>query len=139
MRIFQIFVLLNKDKDKYQKRLTVIEGDLQKPNLGLCENERQKLTENVEIVFHAAADVRFDENLKDSIETNVRGTRDIINMAKEMRFLEVLVYVSTAFANCIRHEVDEKCNTFLAFDQTKISRLTLDSSFQAFHGSRLHH
>lgn len=89
-------------------KLTLVEGDLQKLDLGMSPIMRQEIIENIEVVFHAAADVRFDESLKESIETNVRGTRDILMLAEEIKHLKVFVYVSTAFANCIRPNVDEK-------------------------------
>lgn len=44
------------------KRICLIEGDLGALNLGMTDNQRQELIDNVEIVLHAAADVRFDNN-----------------------------------------------------------------------------
>jgi fatty acyl-CoA reductase len=40
------------------------EGDLLMPNLGLSNEDRQAIVNNVSIVFHSAATVRFDEPLK---------------------------------------------------------------------------
>lgn len=45
--------------------------------------------ENVEIILHAAADVRFDETLKNAIKVNIRATRDLLELAKKMTKLEV--------------------------------------------------
>ena len=60
------------------------------------------------LISKAAADVRFDESLKESIETNVRGTRDIVTLTHEIRNLIVFIYMSTAFTNCNRPVVEEK-------------------------------
>lgn len=49
------------------KKLKIIEGDLSKLQLGLSSADRQLLIENVQIVFHVAADVRFDESLKERL------------------------------------------------------------------------
>jgi fatty acyl-CoA reductase len=43
------------------------------------------LTENVSIVFHVAATVRFDDPIHDAIIKNVRGTREVVQLAKQMK------------------------------------------------------
>lgn len=43
------------------------------------------------IIFHVAATVRFDENLKTAFRINVSGTRDVLNLAKEIKNLKVRV------------------------------------------------
>jgi fatty acyl-CoA reductase len=65
-------------------------------NLGISEFDEEQLKE-VEILYHVAADVRFDENLSDAIIANVRGTREIIKLAKKLPCLKAFVYVSTSF------------------------------------------
>lgn len=67
-----------------------------------------KLFINFVAFLKAAADVRFDESLKESIETNVRGTRDIITLTHQIKNLIVFIYMSTAFTNCNRPIVEEK-------------------------------
>ena len=42
----------------------MIEGDLLLPSLGISKEDRKLITDNVSIVFHSAATVRFDEPLK---------------------------------------------------------------------------
>jgi thioester reductase-like protein len=46
---------------------------LMEVNLGIKDNDLQKLTNETEILYHVAADVRFDENLTDAILANARG------------------------------------------------------------------
>lgn len=93
--------------------------------MGLSLNDRESLVNDVEIVYHAAADVRFDESLKDGIETNVRGTREIMLLSQQMVKLQVFIYVSTAFCTPGFH-VRETCKTsnFQSL-QRNISRLYL--------------
>lgn len=86
----------------------MIEGDLGALNLGMAENQRQELIDNVEIVLHAAADVRFDKTLQQLCLNNVRGTREIISLAKEMKNLLVFTYISTAYSHCPRDVIEEK-------------------------------
>lgn len=48
----------------FKNKLIAIEGDLVEPNLGISEQDRKTLIKNVNVVFHSAATVRFDEPLK---------------------------------------------------------------------------
>lgn len=41
-----------------------VKGDIAEENLGMSDEDWETLQENVEIVFHSAATVRFDEDLK---------------------------------------------------------------------------
>lgn len=63
---------------------------------------------NVNIVIHAAATVRFDEKLKLAIDINVHGTRDILNLCKDIENLKSVIHVSTAYSNCHLRFVEEK-------------------------------
>jgi fatty acyl-CoA reductase len=55
---------LYKINPDFKKKLVAIEGDLELKGLGISEQDRQTLRDNVNIVFHSAATVRFDEPLK---------------------------------------------------------------------------
>ena len=45
-------------------KLIPLHGDISKPKLGLSENDYNTLAENVSIVFHSAATVKFDEPIE---------------------------------------------------------------------------
>ena len=49
------------------------------------------LTESVNVVFHCAATVRFDEDLTKSVAMNVEAVFAIIDLAKKMKNLEVIL------------------------------------------------
>lgn len=89
-------------------RLHTILGDCQTSNLGISAEDRKVLIAEVNVVFHLAATVRFDEPLQKAVSINVRATLDLLELAKEMRNLEAFVHVSSAFANCVVHSIDEK-------------------------------
>ncbi|KAH8381904.1 hypothetical protein KR009_000914 [Drosophila setifemur] len=93
---------------KYRCQITIISGDCSLPGLGISPNERETILENVNIVLHSAATVRFDEKLKMAIAINVHGTKEIIKLAKEIVNLKALVHVSTAFAHCNMRHIQEK-------------------------------
>lgn len=87
------------------------------------------MTNEVEILFHAAADVRFDESLKEATEINVRGTREIMLLAQQMHELKVFVYVSTAFCTPGFY-VRENCKETFTMIK-KIIFLTFHQKFQS--------
>lgn len=91
--------------------MSLIQGDLQEKELGISPDDQAKLVSEVEIVFHAAADVRFDESLKEATEINVRGTREMMFLSQKMENLNVFIYVSTAFCTP-GFEVRETCKNF---------------------------
>lgn len=74
--------------DLEQKVIPVL-GDLSEIRLGLSNDDYNMLVKNVSIVFHVAATVRFDEPIKDSIIKNVRGTREVAHLARQMKNLMV--------------------------------------------------
>lgn len=88
-------------------KIVPIHGDISQPRLGISDLDLQILKENVSIVFHLAATVKFDETLKDSVSINVLGTQRLIELCHDMVNLEALIHVSTAYSNCDRHEVTE--------------------------------
>lgn len=57
--------------------------------LGLSDEHYNFLVKNVSVVFHVAASVRFDEPIKDATIMNVRGTREVVQLAKQMKQLAV--------------------------------------------------
>ncbi|XP_020291339.1 putative fatty acyl-CoA reductase CG5065 [Pseudomyrmex gracilis] len=114
-RLEEIFNSAIFDKVKTQRGLsalmqavTVVSGDVTLPGLGLSPEDRKMLCENVEIVYHAAATVRFDEPLKKAILLNTRGTKLMIELAKEMKHLLLFVYISTAYCHLEEKVLKEK-------------------------------
>lgn len=61
---FKLFERVKEKMPDYQNKLVPIEGDLAEPELGISQTDQQLLAENVNIVFHSAATVRFDEPMK---------------------------------------------------------------------------
>lgn len=70
-------------------KLTPVEGDIRLEDLGLSIADRNMLIEKTSVIFHVAASVRFDNTLKDSVFMNLRSTRDICVLGKQMKRLAV--------------------------------------------------
>lgn len=71
------------------QKLKVIPGDITEPKLGISESDLNLLRNKVNIVFHAAATVRFDEDLKVALEINLLGTQKVVEFCKQLEHLEV--------------------------------------------------
>ena len=71
------------------KKLSVVAGDVGQDNLGLSEADRQTLCNNVQIVFHSAATLDFEADLKSTAEINLLGTRRVVQLCNEIKNLEV--------------------------------------------------
>ena len=70
--------------------------------LGMSDQDRENMKREVNIVFHSAATVKFDEELSRAASMNVRGTRELMELAKQMRNLVSFVHVSTCYTHCHR-------------------------------------
>lgn len=72
-----------------EEKLYPMLGDMTKLRLGLSDDDYNYLTENISVVFHVAASVRFDESIRDATIMNVRGTREVVELCKQMKGLKV--------------------------------------------------
>jgi Putative dehydrogenase domain of multifunctional non-ribosomal peptide synthetases and related enzymes len=66
-----------------------VEGDCTQPGLGLSPEDRRRIVEHVNIVFHVAATVRFNEMLSVAVTTNVLGTRDLMLLCQDCTKIKV--------------------------------------------------
>ncbi|KAH8347024.1 hypothetical protein KR059_004328 [Drosophila kikkawai] len=103
-----VFDLLIRERPEAFQRICPIAGDCLAPDLGLSEQDRRLLTTEVQFVIHGAATVRFNEPLHTALAINTRGTRLMLQLAKEMTLLEAFVHISTAFSNCVIQDIKEK-------------------------------
>lgn len=93
-----MFDRLKQEKPNALDKLSVIAGDICEPFLGISE-ESLKLIENVDILIHSAATVKFDEPIRDSIRKNVGGTFECVKVASKLKHLQLFVHVSTYYSN----------------------------------------
>ncbi|KAL3270689.1 hypothetical protein HHI36_021217 [Cryptolaemus montrouzieri] len=102
-----LFHTVRKERPNDLYKVLPIEGDITQPDLAISINDRNMLARSVNIVFHSAATVKFDEKLKLSVTINVLGTQRLVELCKKMGNLEALIHVSTAYCNCNRTDVRE--------------------------------
>ncbi|RZC33010.1 fatty acyl-CoA reductase -like, partial [Asbolus verrucosus] len=103
-----LFEKLQSECSNFKDRVIAIPGDCTLPDLGLEVANQETLITDTNIVFHVAATVRFNENIKLAYDINVKGVENLVNFCKRMKMLKSLVHVSTAFCNCHLDSIEEK-------------------------------
>ncbi len=81
-----------------RKRVAAVPGDLCAADLGLGDLQHSQITNETDVIIHGAADTNFRGNGDAHWETNVEGTRRLLDLASRCRNLKKLVYVSTICA-----------------------------------------
>lgn len=93
--------------NEFDEKVTAIPGDVELPDLGITR-EDAKLLENVSVVIHSAATIRFDESLQDAIRLNVGGTVEVLKFAETLKNLQTFMHVSTFYSNPYLKCVEDK-------------------------------
>lgn len=107
-----VFQSLRRSQPNFLERISIVNGDLGMPGLGIEPSTHEQLQHEINVVIHAAADVRFNEPLFDLLRCNLFGTRELLELSKEMKSLEAFIYVSTAFSNCTRESGENIAEDF---------------------------
>ncbi|KAM3609502.1 uncharacterized protein V6R79_015928 [Siganus canaliculatus] len=103
----KLFERLQDEQPGFAEKIVAVNSDLTQLELGLSKQDQSVLTENINIVFHCAATIRFNEPLKDAVQLNVLATQKLLGLAHKMKKLQVFIHVSTAYANCDRELIEE--------------------------------
>ncbi|KAL4711336.1 hypothetical protein ACJJTC_019177 [Scirpophaga incertulas] len=122
-----VFDRLKKEVPKFRHKLVVIPADCEVAGLGLNINDQQLLTEKVNIIFHSAATVKFDEHLRAALNTNVQAPLHLLRLARDMKHLDVLMHISTAYSNSHLSFIEEKyypCETECEKLQLELGKLS---------------
>ncbi|KAG4068112.1 hypothetical protein HA402_001537 [Bradysia odoriphaga] len=122
-----IFDTIRREKIHELKKIVPICGDVTLIQLGISESDQELLCRRVSVVYHLAATIKFDEQLKLAVKINMLGTRSLLELCHRMvhldvitsgfnsyrwgmlitQFSQALVHVSTAYCNCDRSEIQE--------------------------------
>ncbi|CAH1642238.1 unnamed protein product [Spodoptera littoralis] len=102
-----LFERLRKERPGFESKVFVVAGDVMELGLGISEEDRALIVNRVNIVYHVAASVRFDDPLEYAVRMNLRGTKEMVELAADIRNLNVFVHVSTSYANTNRETLEE--------------------------------
>uniref|UniRef100_A0A182W2A9 Fatty acyl-CoA reductase n=1 Tax=Anopheles minimus TaxID=112268 RepID=A0A182W2A9_9DIPT len=76
--------------------------------LGMDGSKEALVLQETDLVFNVLASVKFNESIKNAIDTNVGGTKLVLQLARRMQRLKAIVHVSTLYSNCERTHIEEK-------------------------------
>ena len=85
----KIFDNLKESQPERLSAVDVVTGDIIKENFGLSHPDMNKLFDEVELVFHSAATIRFDEKLTEAVKLNVGAVYTLVELCKLMKNLQV--------------------------------------------------
>lgn len=85
----QIFDNVRKQQPDAMGKITAVTGDMTSPGLGLSPSDLKSLKDNVSIVFHSAATIKFNEELKAAVQMNVKGPMRLLEICRQMKCLQV--------------------------------------------------
>ncbi|KNC33921.1 putative fatty acyl-CoA reductase [Lucilia cuprina] len=103
----KIFDRIHQQCPEVLNKLHAIQGDSQELGLGIAAKDLE-LLKNVSIIFHMAANVKFDDPLRSSILLNTRGTWELVKIAEKLKNLVAFVHCSTAYCNPFEKVVEER-------------------------------
>jgi nucleoside-diphosphate-sugar epimerase len=79
------------------RRITLLKGDITKPFCGLADEMITELNGKIELFYHVAALVKFDEDLREELfAVNYEGTKHALELATNWH-AKKFIYVSTAY------------------------------------------
>ncbi|CAG9794548.1 unnamed protein product [Diatraea saccharalis] len=122
-----VFNRLKEEVPKFRHKVLVIPADCEAAGLGLTLSDRQILTEKVNIIFHSAATVKFDEHLRAAFYTNARAPLHLLRLARDIKKLDVMIHISTVYSNSHLQYVEEKyypCDISCDELQKEIDKMT---------------
>jgi len=89
--------LLSKFNPEEKKRIQIIQGDIVLQNLGQSNEVIDEIKGTIDTVYHLAAMVKFDDDLKDElIQINLTGTKNTLEFAEKLD-VKHFIQVSTAY------------------------------------------
>ncbi len=79
------------------EKITIIDGDLTSPNLGLDEEEARELSENLDLFINSAGLTNFNPNLRNALEINTLSNLNTLDFIRLGGCNAKLLHVSTCF------------------------------------------
>ncbi|XP_065208694.1 putative fatty acyl-CoA reductase CG5065 [Planococcus citri] len=103
-----VFENFKKNNPKIFEKVVLIAGDVGEDGVGLSDKDRDMLIDEISIVFHSAAILKMNSDLRTAINVNTVGTVRMLELAQQMKKLQSFVCISTAYCCCENTTVEEK-------------------------------
>ncbi|HVR61272.1 MAG TPA: AMP-binding protein [Polyangia bacterium] len=79
-----------------KQKVVVVDGDITETNLGLSEEDAQRIAQDIDVLINSSGRVTFNPPLESALKTNVDGTRNVIAFTRRMK-RPALIHTSTCF------------------------------------------
>lgn len=107
----KVFSVIQESNPSALDKIVGVEVDLAVGFWVMPKDEKiQSALKDVNIIFHCAASVRFDDPLRKAILINICATKSMLDFAQTLKHLDVYMHVSTTYSNCDRLKIEEKVN-----------------------------
>ncbi|KAG9510782.1 Fatty acyl-CoA reductase 1, partial [Fragariocoptes setiger] len=103
----RVFDRIRHREPKLLQKVRAIRGDVTFDELAISNEDLNTLKNDVSVIIHSAATIRFDEPLKRAIRLNVTATKRVLELAYKLPYLCSFVHVSTAYCNNIKTDIQE--------------------------------
>ncbi|KAH0620869.1 hypothetical protein JD844_021726 [Phrynosoma platyrhinos] len=103
----KLFDRLRDEQPEFKEKIIAVASDLTELEMALSEEDKENLINCINIIFHCAATIRFNEILRDAVQLNVIATQQLLFLAQKMKNLDVFIHVSTAYAYCNQKHIEE--------------------------------
>ena len=94
-----------------RREVSILDGDLSKPRLGLSEDEVSLLKDTVNIYIHLACSISLRRSLPVIAKSIIDPTLELAQIALTSTSLERFVYISTAYSNAHLHHHHQGVDT----------------------------
>ena len=87
---YEFYFNKNLDSD-FKRRVSVVNGDIALPNLGISADEAESISKDISTVIHSAAIVKHYGDFEEFKNININGTKAIVNFAykNNLRFIHI--------------------------------------------------
>src|SRR5688572_22809167 len=79
-----------------KSKVSVVDGDITEKNLGLSEEDAERVAKDLDVLINSSGRVTFNPPLESALRTNVEGTKNVIGFARRMK-RPALIHTSTCF------------------------------------------
>ena len=84
----------------FANKVSIVNGDVSRPILGLAKYDYEALVNEVNCIFHCAASIYHEESLGTAAHTNVGGMKEVLELAERMKSLRGQLELNSIITSC---------------------------------------
>lgn len=103
----EVFNRAKKEVPGCAAKVLAIQGDITEDKLGIGDDDAQTLRDNVTVIIHIAATIKFTEKIQLAAKMNMVAVQNMIALAQSLKRCDALVHTSTAYTHTYQHAIPE--------------------------------